>query len=189
MNARKASFLRRENVEHIIRAMSGISGETTFVLIGTGAVIAQLRTVPLALMTTRELDVYAPHADDPDRVSDLIDGSIGEGSSFDETFGYYAHGIGPATATLPKGWEARAKEITWASAPGVTCICPAVDDIALSKICAWREKDVTWLRAAFQVGVLDLASIRNRVADLAGSDLPAPNELSRRIDVLAAGAP
>ncbi len=35
--------------------------------------------------------------------ADLIDGSIGELSPFHETFGYYAHGLGPETAALPAG--------------------------------------------------------------------------------------
>jgi hypothetical protein len=47
-----------------------------------------------------EADVFPKNR--PER-SDLIDGSIGEGSPFHETFGYYAQGVGEKTATLPKG--------------------------------------------------------------------------------------
>ena len=36
--------------------------------------------------------------------ADLIDGSIGEGSPFHQTFGYYAHGVAEETAVLPGGW-------------------------------------------------------------------------------------
>src|SRR5437763_1568132 len=36
-----------------------------------------------------------------------IDGAIGDGSPFDSTFGYYAHGVGPETATAPAGWQER----------------------------------------------------------------------------------
>jgi len=39
--------------------------------------------------------------------ADIIDGCIGELSPFHETFGYYAHGIGPETAVLPAKWKTR----------------------------------------------------------------------------------
>ena len=186
MNA-PATFLRRAQIEHIIRAVHGITGHATFVLIGTGAVIAQSRTLPLPLMVTRELDLYAQDAKETDQISTLIDATVGEGSMFDETFGYHAHGIGPTTATLPQGWRNRAKELTWPTMPGVVCICPDVDDIALSKICAWREKDIDWLRKAHQARLLNLAAIKNRVADLNPLDARMPAELERRIDTLTAG--
>lgn len=189
MNAEKASFLRHADIEHIMRAVSGISGQAAFVLMGAGAVIAQLRTTPLSLMGTRELDVYASDADDIDEVSTLIDASIGEGSLFDETFGYHAHGIGPTTAILPRGWQARAKEITWPSLPGVTCLCPDVDDIALSKVCAWREKDVRWLSAARQSGLLNLGAIRERIVDVQSPNVPTAAEFERRLNVLSSSNP
>jgi len=39
--------------------------------------------------------------------AELIEGAIGEGSLFHDTFGYYANGVGYDTAVLPKGWEKR----------------------------------------------------------------------------------
>jgi hypothetical protein len=47
------------------------------------------------LLTSQEADIYP--LGDPAK-SDLIDGTIGELSPFHETFGYYAHGVGPETA-------------------------------------------------------------------------------------------
>ena len=37
--------------------------------------------------------------------SDLIDGTIGEGSPFHQTFGYYAHRVSEETAILPTGYH------------------------------------------------------------------------------------
>ena len=42
----------------------------------------------------------------------MIDGCIGELSPFHETFGYYAHGIGPETAVLPAKWKTRLVRVT-----------------------------------------------------------------------------
>jgi len=36
-----------------------------------------------------------------------IDGNIGENSTFHQTHGYYARGVGEDTATLPEGWRQR----------------------------------------------------------------------------------
>jgi hypothetical protein len=43
---------------------------------------------------------------DPERAIE-IDGAIGDGSPFHDTYGYYAHGVGPETRIAPEGWESR----------------------------------------------------------------------------------
>ena len=152
--------------------------------------IAQLKQVPLALMQTREIDIHADGGDAAG-VADLIDGSIGEGSQFDETFGYYAHGLEEGAAILPSDWRTRAVTLPLEDQPGVVCICPGVDDIALSKLCAWRGKDRTWLGTAQAAGLLDMDQIRSRFPLLDGTAAPPLQELERRADALAqpAGSP
>ncbi len=86
----KTKFLRKEAIAHLVRAVAGVSGHSSFVMIGTGAVIAQLKHVPLDLMRTREIDIYPQGVPDAEDIATLIDGTLGEGSPFDETFGYYA---------------------------------------------------------------------------------------------------
>ena len=44
-------------------------------------------------------------------MADRIDGAIGEGSQFHETYGYYAQGVGPETACLPADWMQRVHRI------------------------------------------------------------------------------
>ncbi len=41
----------------------------------------------------------------PPELAEKIEGALGEGSQFHETFGYYAQGVGPETAVLPSGLE------------------------------------------------------------------------------------
>ena len=48
-----------------------------------------------------EADIYPLESPD---LADVIDGAIGEGSKFHETNGYYAQGVGPDTAILPRDW-------------------------------------------------------------------------------------
>lgn len=185
MTAKRTTHLRREQVAHLVRAAAAITNEDTFVLVGTGAVIAQLKSTPFDLMATREVDLYAPGAADPAAVSDLIDGSIGEGSPFDETFGYHAHGVGEDTAILPHDWRLRARAVALPTAPGTTCICPALEDVALAKLCAWREKDRLWLTAARKAGLVTGAALKGRARAIIDTRAPQPEEIERRIDALA----
>lgn len=152
----RVHFLKKAYIVHMIRSAAAITGCKSFVLIGIGAVIAQLRDVPLALTQTREIGIRTDGGEDAATVSDLIDGTIGEGSQFDETFGYYAHGVEEGTALMPRDWRTRAVHLPLCDQPDVACICPDVNDIAISKLCAWREKDQAWLRAARSAGLLDM---------------------------------
>jgi hypothetical protein len=74
------------------------------VVIGSQAVLGQFPNAPAELLVSIEADVFT-FRDPAD--ADLIDGSIGEGSPFHQTFGYYAHGVAEDTATLPAGWKDR----------------------------------------------------------------------------------
>ena len=66
--------------------------------------LGQFPQAPNELLVSIEADVFSLR--DP-ADSDLIDGSIGEGSAFHQTFGYYAHGVSVETAVLPSGWQDR----------------------------------------------------------------------------------
>ena len=134
---RTSHFLKQEAIAHLLRAASAITNEPSFDLFGTGAVIARAKTLPLDLSRTRELDLQLPDDERGRVIADPIDGSIGEGSQFDATFGYYAHAIAEGTAQLPARWRSRAMKIEVQA--GLSCICPDASDIALSKIAAWRE--------------------------------------------------
>jgi hypothetical protein len=80
-------MLRRPDIDHILRAAATLSGHTRFVMVGTGAVIATAKPIPVAMMLTQEIDIYVEDAPDPDLISDMIDGSIGRDSQFHRTFG------------------------------------------------------------------------------------------------------
>ena len=108
--------MRRDQLEHIIRAAGAISGATKIVVLGSQAVLAIKPRLPKELTASMEADIYPE--DNPDK-ADIIDGSIGELSPFHETFGYYAHGVGPETAILPKNWRKRTVSIKNQSTQGV----------------------------------------------------------------------
>ena len=62
----------------------------------------------LPVLATRSDEADLASFDDPlGRKSAMIEGSIGAGSTFHSTFGYFADGVGLETAHAPDGWQAR----------------------------------------------------------------------------------
>ena len=98
----------------------------------------------------------------------FIDGSIGEGSPFHETFGYYAQGVGEETATLPAGWKERLVGISNPNTRGATGWCLEPHDLVVSKLVAGREKDLLFAAEAVRHGLVspDVLAARLRVTPL-----------------------
>ena len=155
--------MTRQQLEHIIGAAAAISGDDEIVVVGSQAILGQFPDAPAELLVSNEADVFPRHH--PDR-ADLIDGSIGELSPFHDTFGYYAQGVGPETATLPAGWEERLVTIQSKATRGALGLCLEVHDLALSKYVAGREKDDTFCRALVRRGLVDRATLEARLATM-----------------------
>lgn len=112
------------------------------------------------MLLSREADVYP--LKHPER-ADEIEGSLGEGSYFDSSFGYYAHAVGPETAKPPAGWETRLVRVRNKNTAGATGWCLEIHDLVLSKCVAGRDRDWEF------------------VTDALRHDLAQPDELTRRI--------
>ncbi|HKS92124.1 MAG TPA: DUF6036 family nucleotidyltransferase [Tepidiformaceae bacterium] len=154
--------MTRSELEHLIRAAGAIAEDSEIVVIGSQSILGQFPDAPRALLKSAEADVYPRHY--PER-ADLIDGSIGEGSSFHETFGYYAQGVGEETATLPKGWQSRVVRISNANTAGTTGLCLEVHDLAISKYAAGREKDLDFTRELARHGMTNERVLLERLAE------------------------
>jgi hypothetical protein len=149
--------MTREQLEHVIRAAATISADREIVVIGSQAVLAQFPNAPGELLRSMEADVFPRHH--PER-ADLIDGTIGEESPFHELFGYYAHGVGERTATLPAGWDERLVPVPTEGAVG---LCLEIHDLVLSKYAAGREKDREFVRAAIRHRLVDHTQLSTRL--------------------------
>lgn len=159
-------MLNKARVDHILRAAGVITGRKKFVLIGSAAIAAWRSDIPARMAISRDVDLFVYDAPDADEIADVLDGAIGQASQFDAEFGYYCDGVGRETAVLPVDWETRAKLYTSPAAGGVEALAPDPNDIALSKVVAWRTKDIEWLRAAAVHGVIDLAAMRSRLIQM-----------------------
>jgi hypothetical protein len=166
--------MNRAELEHIIRAASGITGVPDLVIVGSQAVLAQFPDAPAALLASMEADVYPRHRPD---LSIQIDGAIGERSLFHETFGYYAHGVDETTATLPPGWQDRLVPIRNENTGDATGWCLEVHDLAASKLAAGREKDVDFVRLLLRERMVTPVTLVGRV-----DALPLPPD---RLDLVS----
>jgi hypothetical protein len=152
--------MRRHQLEHIIRAAFAITAAPELVIIGSQALLGQFPEAPAELLTSIEADVFAPQ--NP-AAADLIDGSIGEGSPFHQTFGYYAHGVGPETAILPAGWRDRLVPVRNPNTGGGTALCLEVHDLAVSKLVAGRDKDLEFVAGLLRHELACLQTLQVRL--------------------------
>ena len=153
--------MRRSDLEHLIRAAGRIANEHDLVIIGSQAILGQFPDAPAALVRSMEADLYPLSRPE---LADKVDGAIGEGSKFHQTHGYFAQGVGPDTATLPKGWRKRLIRIENQNTRGYVGLCLEVHDLAISKYIAGREKDREFTRELARHGMTDRETLLKRLA-------------------------
>ncbi|MBI1383246.1 MAG: hypothetical protein GC161_19475 [Planctomycetaceae bacterium] len=175
--------MNRHQLEHLIRAAATIADTLDIVILGSQAILGQHPDAPPSLLRSMKADVYPLHAPD---LAELIDGSIGEGSPFHTTFGYYAQGVGPETAMLAPGWSERLVPISNEATRGATGWCLDTHDLVLSKLVAGRPKDLEFAAEARRAGLLDLDELRRRASQLAVEDR-LRTAVASRIAVLERG--
>ena len=163
--------MRRSEAEHVLRAAAAIAQEQSFVVAGSQAVLFLLPHAPDTLLVSRELDLHpALH---PEK-SDLIDGAIGALSSFDDTFGYHADGVGPETAVMPADWMARS---SLHCVGELTVICPELHDLDVSKCVAGREKDAEFVEVLLREHLIDPGVMSSRLRTLDAARYPVAARL------------
>ena len=158
--------MTRDQLEHLLRASAGVllehgvSATGELVVIGSQAILGQFPTAPPQLLRSMEADIYPLHAPE---LADVIDGAIGEGSAFHDTFGYYAQGVGPETAILPDGWMERVIRVESPARHRAIGLCLEVHDLAISKYVAGREKDLEFTRELARLQLTEARVLRARL--------------------------
>ena len=155
--------MNRRQLEHLLRAAGGVAGLDRVIVIGSQSILGAQPDAPPALLFSMEADFIFP--DNPS-VSDLVDGTIGEGSIFHETHGYYAQGVDFTTAILPQGWKERLHEINTPNTHGTSGLCLDPADLIASKYAAGREKDFEFIRETFRHHIVSPTQVLERVAML-----------------------
>ena len=156
--------MKREQLEHVVRAASDIVDSADLLIIGSQSVLATWdeRRLPNAAIRSMEADVATLDGDEAK--SDLIDGNIGEGSRFHETFGFYAQGVSLKTAVLPAGWRDRLVALDNERTKPGRGLCLEPHDCVASKLVAGRAKDYEFAAALVKAGLVKLDVLAKRVA-------------------------
>jgi hypothetical protein len=156
--------MNRYELEHLLRASKGTTGETEFIIIGSQSVLGKHPDAPRELRQSMELDIYSRIKPE---LHIEIERNLGELSRFSETYGYYADGVSPDTAFLPAGWEDRLTPICNENTDGATgwCIDPA--DLTIAKLYAARPKDLAFIRAMLKHHFIRPTQIERLIATFA----------------------
>lgn len=167
--------MRREDLEHLIRAAGAICGSRRVIVIGSQAVLGKHPSgAPARATLSLEADLLPIDAPE---MSELLTGSLGELSPFHSTFGYYGDGVSIHTATLPEGWRERLVPIDNQNTNGYVGLCLEPHDLLISKYFAGRKKDREFCLAMVQAELMDRLTLDQRLAATEMAD-----EDRRRID-------
>lgn len=134
--------MKKQQVDHVLRAAGRITGERQFIIVGSQALHGKHPDLADEILTSFEVDLIATnHLDRTEWLN-----VIGVDSQFHETHGYYADAVDTATATLPKGWRGRLVGLAPGDTEGVRGLCLDPHDLAIAKYVAFREKDLVFTR-------------------------------------------
>ncbi len=160
--------MRREDLEHLIRAAGGVTGSRRIVVIGSQAILGQFpQNAPPRTTLSVEADLLP--LDAPEKW-ELVTGSLGELSPFHDTFGYFGDGVSLNTATLPTGWQDRLIRIENSNTNGYVGLCLEIHDLLISKYCAGREKDLEFCAAVVAATLVNRQILAERLAATACDD-------------------
>ena len=152
--------MNRDQVERLLVQARRITNHSDYVIIGSLSALGVSATAPAEMTGSVDVDLYP--RDDPGRAGEVFK-ELGQGSEFEQRFGFYADPVSPNLATLPDDWESRLVPVHFES--GVTAWFLEANDAAISKYVRGEARDRDWIRAGLAAGVLSLAAIRWRLHD------------------------
>ena len=147
--------MKKQQVDHVLRAAGELTGEKQFVIIGSQSLHGKYPDLPDDILRSFEVDLIAKNT--PNRTEWL--NFLGQDSRFHETHGYYADPVDENTATLPKGWKGRLVNLPPGDTHGVSGLCLDPHDLAIAKYVARREKDIVFTRALAARGIVQQSQL------------------------------
>jgi hypothetical protein len=190
--------MRREQLEHAIRAACQIIGHQEVIVVGSQSILgtfAEDQLPPAATMSI-EVDIL-PIADDNAQtaaLADIIEGVAGEFSSFEQLHGFSIDGVDLQTSILPEGWRGRLVKVQNANTappsghPQFTGWCLDSEDLCLAKLCAFREKDQNFVAALLGAGLVDAQTIIDRLPSVAEQHRTAAERAIRWLEAFEKAA-
>lgn len=142
--------MKKQQVDHVLRAAGRITGEKQFVIIGSQSLHGKYPDMADDIVMSAEVDLVAMK--NP-QLTDLLN-EIGVDSLFHQNYGYYADPVDMTTAVLPKGWKGRLVNLPQGDTAGVRGLCLDPHDLAIAKYVARRDKDIVFTRELAHRGLV-----------------------------------
>lgn len=160
--------MRRDELAHVLRAAAKIADDANILVVGSQAILGSYGEDELPEAAWRSVEVDLAFFDEArgQHKADQVDGAIGELSQFHETYNYYAQGVDLTTAKLPNGWQDRLVSFDRDDASPARAKCLDKHDLVISKLVAMREKDLVFAIELLDAGLVDVTTLRERVAEL-----------------------
>lgn len=168
--------MRRDQLEHAIRAACQIIGQPEVIVVGSQSILGTFSEHELPPDATMSLEVdilpIAEGNEETARLADLIEGVAGEFSPFEQLHGFSIDGVDLLTAVLPEGWRQRLVKVQNANTaapagePWFTGWCLDKEDLCVAKLCAMREKDQNFVAALLATGLVDHDIIATRLGSV-----------------------
>lgn len=163
--------MKKQQVDHVLRAAGRITGEKRFVIIGSQSLHGKYPDVADDIVLSAEVDLVAlKNANQTEFLNE-----IGVDSPFHQEFGYYADPVDIATAILPRGWRGRLVNLPPGDTDGVKGLCLDPHDLAIAKYVARREKDLAFTSALARYGLV----VRERLLTLLEQTPVSPERRER----------
>ena len=156
--------MNREQLAHILRAVSTIVDDPNILVIGSQSVLATFDEDELPDRATASMEVDLVYFDDPtEDKADAVDGAIGELSPFHEMNGVNSQGVSVRTAVLPEGWRGRV--VPWSNQSTGRARASFLEphDCVVSKLVAYRKKDFAFAAAMLESGLIDPTILAERI--------------------------
>src|SRR5450432_4079764 len=152
---RSSNYMKKQQLDHVLRAAGRITGEKQFVIIGSQSLHGSYPDLADDIVRSAEVDLIVKR--EPRRTEWL--NVIGQDSPFHEQFGYYADPVDENTAVLPKGWKGRLVNLPPGDTEGVRGLCLEPHDLAIAKYVAGREKDTVFTCALAARGMVEKSQL------------------------------
>jgi hypothetical protein len=153
--------MRREVFEGLLRELARVSGKGEVVIVGSQSVHAATSAVPAEVLMSAEVDVLVDPADPG---GDATRDALGKSSPYYDEHGVYVDSVLATFPFLPEGWEQRLRDL---EVDGLRARCLEVHDLVLSKLAAGRLKDNELIASLIQHGLIEVETVRARIAAVA----------------------
>lgn len=169
--------MRREELEHLLRAASRIAERRDVLVLGSQAILGTYDEDELPEAATMSIEADLAFMGDEDQaIADRVDGILGEDSQFHRTHGFYGQGVAVAVAILPDGWCDRLVVLEGSNTRPGRGLCLEPHDLVIAKLIAYREKDLEFAAALISAGLVTHATLVER---LEATTSAAPIQIER----------